>query len=548
MKKNRKKIIIIIFILLLVFGALWFFGILQKNKQNTLVDKAKNLFPFGKIETDTGNTINNSQRTNGKNGSQTEQETENTPIETAGPRLRRISDFPTGGFAGIVRTENKEINDITINSAGETQETKKNIEVENNYVRYASIDNATIYESKITPSSISKDLVEKEFIPNVEHVLFSEDGNNVIFQYWNKKNRYAESYSGTISKREMNIEKCPYDFSKKIVLGSKGDNIYDLHVFLNKNKKTQIATSGINSPGNEGDKATASTITAIKNFQSLHNLDIDGTLGPATKKELLKICDAEQRDIAEQKFENTESKYLMKGSFLPSNIVDVSISPDGKDFFYLKKDVLGVVGIIQNFIDNSKKTVFESPYTQWLTQWNNKDNIEIFTKASYKSKGYSYALNPISGDYHKSLKQEKGLTTLVSPDDTKIFVHQVDNNSVINSIYNRKTHRKIDLDIQTFMEKCAWDKESIYLYCFVPDSLSYKNKYPDIWYQGLESYHDSLWKINSKTFKTEIISDISIEYGENLDISKIGIDKNSDYLYFIDKNTEFLWSYRLTDL
>ena len=548
MKKNRKTIIIIIFILLLIFGALWFFGILQKNKQTDIINGAKNLFPFGKTEIGVTNNNNNNNQSTNENENQTEEEGEDVLVEKAGPRLRRITDFPTGGFSGIVRTEDKEINDITINSVGETQEIKKIIEIENNYVRYAAIDNATVYESKITPSSIGKDLVTKEFIPNVEHIIFSEDGNSVIFQYWNKENRSIESYAGTISKREMNIDECPYDFSKKIVLDSKGDHVYDLHVFLNKNKKTQISISGINAPGNEGATATAATITAIKNFQSLHNLDIDGALGPATRAELVKICDAEQQKIAEQKFENIESKYLMEGSFLPSNIIDVSISPNAENFFFLKKDSLGVVGIIQNFISNSKKTIFESPHTGWLTEWNNKDNIELQTKSSYKSYGYSYEMDVTSGDYHKSLKQEKGLTTLVSPDNKKIFTQKIERNSLENSLYNRENSRNTPLKLQTFTEKCTWDKESVFIYCFVPDSLSYKDEYPDIWYQGLETYNDSLWKINSNTFKVEIISDIPLEYGETLDVFKIGIDKNSDYLYFIDKNTEFLWSYRLTDL
>lgn len=547
MKRNR-KIIIGIFILLLIFAAIWFFGILNKNKQENLVDKVNDLFPFGKIETGNFSNGTNQNQGTGENENSETEEGENTTIETMGPRLRRISDFPTGGFAGIVRTEEKEIIDIEINSEGTTQEVKKIIQIENNYVRYAAIDDATIYESKITASSIGKDLITKEFIPNVEHVIFSQNGNNAAFQYWNKENRSIESYFGTIHKRNLEVEECSYNFSKKVLLGSKGKHVYDLHKFLNKNKKTQIALSGINSPGNEGSTATASTITAIKNFQSLHDLDIDGALGPATQKEMLKICDAEELQKAEQKFENIESKYFINGSFLPSNIIDISMSPDESKFFYIQKDALGVVGIVKNIINNTKETIFESPYTGWSIQWNNKDNIEIFTKASYQSEGYSYGMNPVSGDYHKSLKQEDGLTTLVSPDNNKIFVHEINRNSVENSFYNKKTQRKTKLNIQTFTEKCVWGSESIYVYCFVPDSLAYKNEYPDTWYQGLETYQDSLWKINANTFKTEIVSDIPLEYEESLDISKIGIDKNSEYLYFIDKNTEFLWSYRLTNI
>jgi hypothetical protein len=81
----------------------------------------------------------------------------------------------------------------------------------------------------------------------------------------------------------------------------------------------------------------------------------------------------------------------------------------------------------------------------------------------------------------------------------------------------------------------------------MPGSLGYGNEYPDIWYQGIETYSDSLWKINAETLQEDLLSDIPREYSKNIDIEMINIDDKSEYLYFIDKKTEFLWSYRLVD-
>ncbi|MGB0925247.1 MAG: hypothetical protein ACPGTS_00895, partial [Minisyncoccia bacterium] len=197
------------------------------------------------------------------------------------------------------------------------------------------------------------------------------------------------------------------------------------------------------------------------------------------------------------------------------------------------------------FETDEKKEIFTSPYTEWLTHWNSDESLEIVTKPSYLSEGYSYEMNPSDGDYHKSFKQKNGLNTLASPDNKNLFVFETLDNTVRSSIFSRNTKRMRPLSIQTFPEKCTWAHDNSFLYCFVPDSLAYGNEYPDIWYQGIETYTDSMWKIDPNTLQAELISDIKDEYDQTFDVIKIGIDKNSDYLYFIDKNTEELWSYRL---
>ena len=218
---------------------------------------------------------------------------------------------------------------------------------------------------------------------------------------------------------------CPYDFSAKISLGDDSNNVYSIHKFLNKNQLTRITVSGTNSPGNESSLAVPATITAIKNFQSLYELDIDGELGPATQEKMLAICDSIELKKAKVEFENLKRKYKTTGFFLPQNIGSIDISPDGNKFFYLEQDKLGSVGIVRNFLDNESETVFESTYGDWLAHWNNEKNIELTARASYQSEGYSYGLDPTTGDYHKSLKQVDGLTVLVSPDNERIFVHEI---------------------------------------------------------------------------------------------------------------------------
>lgn len=548
MNNNRKiKIFALIFFILILIALAVFF-LLRSQTGKDIVKKTRDNFPFGKVETGAPVQQGGTQTSSETDKQQETVEEESEP-KRAGPRLRQVSDFPTGGFAPIIRVEEKEVTDISIDANGVSSQVTKMIDVENNYVRYSAIDDASLYDSKLTPFEITQELLTENYIPNAEHVFFSHDGSHALFQYWNSDERVIETYLGQIKKKELDIKECPYDFTQPIILDEEGEHVLDFHEFLNKNKQTRIASSGVNSPGNEGSLVVPATITAIKNFQSLYELDIDGKLGPATQKKMLEICDTYEKIKAEKVFAELDTRYGITGSFLPQKLSTVSIKPDGSEFFYLKEAKDKVVGVVQNFVSNEKKEIFSSPYMGWLSQWNNDNSIEIATKPSYLSSGYSYTLDPSDGDYHKSFKQKKGLTTLASPNNDYVLAFEsLDNKSTRLSVYNRETKQMRPLNIQSFPEKCTWSQgDSPVLYCFVPNQLAYGNEYPDIWYQGLETYADSLWKINPKTLVAEIVSDIQDEYQKEFDALKVGIDKNTDYLYFIDKNTEHLWSYRLLD-
>ncbi|MCA9352699.1 hypothetical protein KC901_00775, partial [Patescibacteria group bacterium] len=210
-------------------------------------------------------------------------------------------------------------------------------------------------------------------------------------------------------------------------------------------------------------------------------------------------------------------------------------------------DDLGVLGVVRDLLNETKETIFESPFSEWTSQWDSENTIEISTKPSYAAQGYSYELSVDTHRYFKSLPEKKGLLTLVSPDNTKILTMEVTENDTVLSIFDRTSKRTRQLSLQTFPEKCVWSYNSRDVYCGVPNTLAYGNEYPDTWYQGLETYNDSLWKVNTETMAETMISDLNREYSENIDIDSINIDSKGEYLYFIDKNNEFLWSYRLID-
>lgn len=544
MKLDRKKIIIGIVIVTLIIIGILFYLFLMNQEGETIGEKTRNLFPFGEVTTpDFGNDGQGTIDTD-DDGVQDTIDTELPEADV--PRLRRISDFPTGGFVPIIRTEQEEHVEVTNNEDGSSTENYRVVDVENQYVRYSAIDDATVYETQVTPTELTQEILVDNFIPNAEKAIFSPDGNRMVLQYWNTEQHLPETYLARIEKIVMKIEPCPFDFSP-IELGDDEPRIIGLHAFLNRNPQTRVARTGFNSPGNETSLVTEATLTAIKNFQSLYQISIDGKIGPETKERMTQVCDGYQERIAREAFENLKRKYTISGFFLPQNITTLAMNPMGDKLFYLRQDNVGVIGIVRDLLTEAKETIFESPFSEWTGIWENPDAIEITTKPSYAALGYSYRLDPLTGRYFKSLPEKYGLTVLPSPDGTKLLTMEIKDEKPLLSVYSRTSNSSRPLGIETFTDKCTWSSNSKTIYCGVPDSLSYDGQYPDVWYQGLEDYSDELWKIDATTYEKSLVSDLVFDYGAHIDINQIDVDDKDDFLYFIDKRTEFLWSYRLVD-
>jgi hypothetical protein len=547
MKLSGKKIILFLIVIVLVIAAIWFFVFLNGQQKENIIDGTKNLFPFGEISSNGDTPNNGSQQTDSEDSQGGVQNSgDGDTFESEGPRLRQVSDFPTGGFVPITRTEEEEIIEVVMSDDGISIETFRDIEVENQYVRYSSIKDATVYESQLTPAEIEQDELVNNFIPNAERAFFNKTGERVLFQYWNTKDHTSESYLARVEPIELTINPCPFTFAS-ISLGDEGEQVMQLHQFLNRNQQTRIARSGINAPGNESSFASELTITAIKNFQSLYQIDIDGNIGSGTQAKMTEVCDDQERKVAEAEFDQREERYTISGFFLPQDILNVNMSPDGNQMFYLQKDRLGIIGILRDFVDDSRISIFESPFGEWTSQWKNDSKIELSTKPSHLADGYSYELDADTQRYFKSLAQKPGLVTNVSPDNSRVLFMETNDTTIQLSLFERDTKRTRPLSIQTFPEKCTWLANSIDLYCGVPGNLSYGNQYPDVWYQGIETHVDALWKIDAVTLEETLVSDMPREYQENIDIETINVDEKGEYLYFIDKSEEFLWSYRLID-
>ncbi len=226
-----------------------------------------------------------------------------------------------------------------------------------------------------------------------------------------------------------------------------------------------------------------------------------------------------------------------KGEFLPSDILDVSISPDKTKFFYLTKTASGVTGTIRSFKDTKRTQVWSSSLSELLSQWVTDQKVYLTTKAASSVNGDLFSLNISSGVLTKVLGGIKGLTTLANSDGSLILYSTSTSGGPKLGLFDVKNHTMADLNLYGLPEKCVWGNTIIY--CAIPNSAN-GSGYPDNWYQGTVSFDDNFVKIDSKANNFQTIADSAS--GTSVDGTHLFLDKTATELFFINKKDSSLWS------
>ncbi|MCU0660124.1 MAG: peptidoglycan-binding protein [Candidatus Pacebacteria bacterium] len=244
--------------------------------------------------------------------------------------------------------------------------------------------------------------------------------------------------------------------------------------------------------------------------------------------------------------EGGDSITNMRGSFIERNIESLSFSPDKSKFFYLVSSGQFTNGIIASATGGSKIQVFSSPFSEWLPQWVDDRTIALTTKPAASFGGYLYTLDTKTKEFKKVMSEVPGLTTLYSPNGKKVLYSRAtkNRNSFLTAIYDTETKKSTDLDVHTLPEKCVWSNDSITLYCSVPKYIN-GGEYPDVWYQGIQSFSDMIWQINTKDGILKRVSDPFQEAGIEIDGIHLFLDTEESNLFLTNKNDSSLWTLTL---
>ena len=222
----------------------------------------------------------------------------------------------------------------------------------------------------------------------------------------------------------------------------------------------------------------------------------------------------------------------IEGGFVPRYVV----SPDKTHIFSIVKNGSKGLGIV-SLGDGTKKTSFDLPISEFASYWATSNLVTLTTKASAFTPGFAYTLNTVAGSLSRVLGGIQGLTTKMSLDGTHMLF--ADNNLSL-SVFDIAKGEKSSLPVKTLPEKCVWSTtDTRTVFCAAPSAL-YPGEYPDVWYQGLVSFTDTLWKINTETGEKVLVADFS-KQGTDIDVVEPSLTAQDAFLLFLNKKDSSLW-------
>ncbi len=238
----------------------------------------------------------------------------------------------------------------------------------------------------------------------------------------------------------------------------------------------------------------------------------------------------------------TSTEKVLITQSLPQGIAQVAISPSKSKMFYLQNQA--PLGIISNVDGTSPVTAFESAYREWLPAWTTDNKISLTTKATAFAPGFMYTLSPSNRSLQKVMGDIVGLTTLMSPDGTKVLYSQSANGAPNLYVLNSRDGSIRNLFFRTFSEKCVWSQKEVdIVFCAVPQDIAFGD-YPDAWYQGLIFFTDDIWKINTVTGETRLIAKLNQLSDQAIDAVNPVLNPAETFLVFNNKIDLSLWSLR----
>jgi peptidoglycan hydrolase-like protein with peptidoglycan-binding domain len=521
-KTFRRIIIGVVLVILVLFGVVFVMSAVRQEPVTQFVSRGASLFPFGPRTTNT-----NVQTTEQGEGQTPTQEQPTFTTEEPAQVLQRITDKPVTGFVAFDTFE-EIVRDIEVEEGVFETEI---LELLVPRVRYNERATGHIYETQMRNELLEEQITQTD-IPGAQEVFFDTTGENVALRFFNNNNRAIETFVATIpEKPEPPNNLCQLVFTEELALGSTGLEVVELQKFLSYELGRDLGTDGSFGRG---------TQTALVEFQQSRSLLETGIMDQTTRDAANIRCRIALQDIALQ----AESPVDLEGGFFSENLTAFANGPAENQFLYMFEQNDTAFAITSNTAGTTRRQVFDSSFTDWLPQWVNGSTVALTTRASAFAPGFLYHLNISNGELRRVIGDLEGLTTLTSPNGTRVITSESRNGNLQTSVYEVDSGVMRSLGLATLAEKCVWRADSMGAYCAVPTFLPIGD-YPDDWYKGKLRLTDSIWYINTETSETELLASPLALTGQGIDVTLPALNPSESHLFFVDQNTNELWSLAL---
>ena len=321
-------------------------------------------------------------------------------------------------------------------------------------------------------------------------------------------------------------------------------------VFFLNNKGQDVIRFVDRAVGNVYEYLPSSQTGEVQRITNTTIPKIQETIWSSSGKDLvLRFLDGDSDNIdsfmSQIKTNSTSTGEIgeLTGSFLATNIEQLNISPNKDKIFGIisKSDNSGTFGFMENLDGTGKKTVFDSPISYWNISWPKTSTITFNTKPNYQDPGLLYFFNTQNYSMTRILGDIVGLSSKTNKNADLVAYSFSQNNSFSLDIYDVVNKTSRGLSIPTLADKCVWsDNNTNTIYCAIPRSITPDN-YPDAWYQGLESFSDDIWKIDTQKEIIQQIYRVGMNENVSIDALNLVISPDDKYLAFTNKNDLSLW-------
>jgi len=236
--------------------------------------------------------------------------------------------------------------------------------------------------------------------------------------------------------------------------------------------------------------------------------------------------------------EDANVPYTVSGSFLPTDIYEIALSPDGSQLFYLRASNNQSIGIVYNLSSDSQQQVFSSDVSDWRVNFSQPNTVTLYTPPADGVNGYAYELNLQNGQKTKVAEGES-LSIKTNVNGARHLSTTQDDNTFTTKPLTGTTS---DTTANTFVDKCSWADTDIF-FCGVPDSTTPSSI--TAWYQGRQQFQDNLLIFNTEDSSREQLFDSDQVEKANADIVDIAISNDFFHSVFTNRSNGDLWGYDL---
>lgn len=247
---------------------------------------------------------------------------------------------------------------------------------------------------------------------------------------------------------------------------------------------------------------------------------------------------------------NTSSSTLsraIKIQFLPDDISDLAVSPDGASVAYIRKSSGSVSGYIARADGTGSKKLFSLPLSQALLSWPSQNILLIQSPAAAGVAGIAFSID-VKSSVVSPLLYADGLTATADRAFSRVIYQTTTGSSRSTYIHDVRSGADRSISFDPFPENCSWSNvasTSLIMYCFLP--LQYVlPSYLDLWHLGVFAASDSIFAFNTATLRSTIlVSPGSEDGGSEATISSIIISPDDKYLLYVTKGGRELFGARI---